>query len=216
MNGKNCLKSSLNISNQQFAVWLQFCMILRYLPIYFSLKIGYIKSEGKYKYKKIKNFFTLMKFHEYVNLISRLTFITKAACFENIAISMQFWFEIVTKFLGVRVLGIWVLTYIQLFHLSTQQYIILQIFIPSFIIHSQELLTSGCTLKIDIWPSGLLIVFAGIRSSLANGAVRLKRSWSSFKIVGLGDAATTDAGNLVFGTTGWTKSEAPFFCQQKL
>ena len=94
-----------------FAVWLQFCMILRYLPIYFSLKIGYIKSEGKYKYKKIKNFFTLMKFHEYVNLISRLTFITKAACFENIAISMQFWFEIVTKFLGVRVLGIWV-TYI--------------------------------------------------------------------------------------------------------
>ena len=41
-------------------------------------------------------------------------------------------------------------------------------------------------------------MFAGIRSSLANGAVRLKRSWSSFKI-GLG-ATTDDAGNLVFGS----------------
>ena len=59
-----------------------------------------------------------MKFHEYVNLIFRLTFITKAACFENIAISMQFWFKIVTKFLGVREFG-YLHKYIQLFHLST-------------------------------------------------------------------------------------------------
>ena len=42
-------------------------------------------------------------------------------------------------------------------------------------------------------------MFAGIRSSLANGAVRLKRSWSSSFKIGLG-ATTDDAGNLVFGS----------------
>ena len=42
-------------------------------------------------------------------------------------------------------------------------------------------------------------MFAGIRSSLANGAVRLKRSWSSSFKIGLG-ATPDDAGNLVFGS----------------
>ena len=44
--------------------------------------------------------------------------------------------------------------------------------------------------------------------------VRLKRSWSSFKI-GLGAAATTDAGNLVFGTIGWAKLQPPILLPEE-
>ena len=71
-----------------------------------------------------------------------------------------------------------------------------KVYVPILSMKSQELFSSGIV-KTDsnlCWPShGLLIVFAGIRSSLAIGAVRPSKSWSSFKI----GPTDTAAGNLL-------------------